>query len=273
MDLAQLVRLSLDEDIGHGDLTTNSTVPADAMGSARVVAKEELVVAGQAVATEVFRQLGASWEPVVDDGSQVDAGTVIGRVSGPARALLSGERVALNFLMRLSGIATHTRHTVSGIEGLRVVDTRKTTPLHRALERAAVRAGGAANHRFALFDGVLIKENHIMAAGGIGAAVAGARAAAHHLVGIEVEVETLSELDEALAAGADAVMLDNMDDAMVARGVAQVAGRAKIEVSGNITAERLPRLAALGVDLVSIGGLIHQARWVDLSMRWAQPAG
>ena len=123
MDLAQLVRLSLDEDIGHGDLTTNSTVPADAVGSARIVAKEELVVAGQAVATEVFRQLGASWEPVVDDGSQVDAGTVIGRVSGPARALLSGERVALNFLMRLSGIATHTRHTVSGIEGLRVVDS------------------------------------------------------------------------------------------------------------------------------------------------------
>jgi nicotinate-nucleotide pyrophosphorylase (carboxylating) len=180
--------------------------------------------------------------------------------------LLIGERVALNFLMRLSGIATHTREAIARARELRVVDTRKTTPLHRALEKHAVCMGGAANHRFALYDAVLIKENHITAAGGVAAAVNAARTAVEGRFGIQVEVENLDELEEALQAGADSILLDNMDDATLARAVQQTRGRAMLEASGGITTERLPRLDGIGLDRVSMGGLIHQARWVDLSM-------
>ena len=207
----------------------------------------------------------------MEDGQSCPAGTVIGRCSGPARSLLSGERVALNFLMRLCGVATHTRAVVDVLgegSGLRVVDTRKTTPNLRQLERTAVRHGGAHNHRFALYDGVLIKENHIYAAGGITAAVQRARAAVHHLIRIEVEVEGLAELDEALAAGADVVMLDDFGPTELREGIRRASGKALVEVSGGLTRERLPELAELGVDVASMGGLIHQARWVDLSMRW-----
>ena len=200
----------------------------------------------------------------------MESGTHIARIEGSSRALLTGERIALNLLMRLSGICTHTRRAVETVptgSKLRLVDTRKTTPLHRALERRAVRIGGGANHRFALFDGILIKDNHIQAAGGIEAAVRAARTRAHHLLRIEVEVETLAQAQEAATAGADVIMLDNMDNDTVAHVIERIGGGVSWEVSGNITAERLPALVALGVDVVSMGGLIHQARWVDLSMK------
>jgi nicotinate-nucleotide pyrophosphorylase (carboxylating) len=269
MKLDELVRLSLEEDIGHGDLTTEATVPADAVGRARIHAKESLVVSGQAVAAEVFRQVGCTYTALVPDGGAAgEAGPEpVASIEGPARGLLTGERVALNFLMRLSGIATHVRMVVAQAPGIRLVDTRKTTPLHRQLEKQAVRHGGAGNHRFGLFDGILIKDNHIVAAGGIRQAVERARAGAHPLLRVEVEVENLSELGQALDAGADDILLDNMGDAMLADAVRISAGRARLEVSGGITPARLPVLRALGVHRVSMGGLIHQARWVDLSMR------
>lgn len=267
MRLTELVRHSLEEDIGHADVTSDATVPAHKEGRAWITAKEGLVVAGQAVATEVFAQVGARYEALCAEGEAVPPGTRIGWASGPLRSLLCGERVALNFLMHLSGVATHTRQVVSVAPGLRVVDTRKTTPLHRALERAAVRTGGAHNHRFALYDGILIKDNHIVAAGGITAAIVAARRAVHHLHKIEVEVEDAAQAAEAVSAGADVLLLDNMSDEAMAVVIAAHRGRVLFEASGNITRERLPRLAALGLDLVSMGGLIHQARWVDLSMK------
>lgn len=274
MHLPELVRLALNEDIGPADVTTEATVPAGRAGVAVIRAKADVVVCGHAAATEVFRQVGASYQALVDEGVLARSGTEIARVEGPLRALLTGERVALNFLMKLCGIATHTRAVASAAPGLKVVDTRKTTPLHRALERRAVRIGGGGNHRFALYDGVLIKDNHIKAAGGISAAVAGARALAHHLLRIEIEVEDLHQIRQALEAGVDALLLDNMDDAQLTEAVALVrdwqAGGGQhvlLEASGNMTAQRLPRVAATGVDLVSMGGLIHQATWSDLSMK------
>lgn len=272
MTLAELVRLTLAEDLGLGDVTTEACVDDAARGRARIYSKQELVVCGHAAAAEVFRQLGCDYVVVEPDGTRVH-GTVA-TVSGPLRGLLSGERAALNFLMRLSGIATHTAAVVAAAGGLRVVDTRKTTPLHRALEKHAVRCGGGGNHRFGLFDGILVKDNHIVAAGGITAAVHRARAHAHHLLRIEVEVESLDELAEALAAGADVVLLDNMDDATLRKAVAardahaaSGHGRVVLEASGNMTAERIARIADIGLDFVSMGGLIHQSRWADLSMR------
>ena len=284
MTLSDLVRLALEEDVGPGDVTTRAVVAPTARGAARIVAKQAIVVSGQAAAAEVFRQLDARYEPVVADGAEAEPGVVVARVEGTLAALLTGERTALNFLMRLCGVATHTRSVVRAAGGLRVVDTRKTTPLLRALEKEAVRHGGAANHRYALYDGVLIKDNHIVAAGGLTTAVRRARASAHHLLRIEVEVESLGELREALAAGADVVLLDNMDDATLHEAVAmRAAHRAAggqpvvLEASGNMTAERIARLAATlqganlqgagGLDFVSMGGLVHQARWADLSMR------
>jgi nicotinate-nucleotide pyrophosphorylase (carboxylating) len=269
MQLSDIVSRALEEDVGNGDITTLSTVPAAAQAAARIVAKQELVVCGHAAAAEVFRQAGATYTPVVEEGQRVPPSTVISRVSGQARAMLTGERLALNFMMRLCGIATHTNNTVQlAGDRMRVVDTRKTTPLMRALERRAVRVGGGHNHRFALYDGILIKENHIRAAGSIAAAVAGARANAHHLTRIEVEVETLEQLHEVLRVGVDVVMLDNMDNETLAEAVHINQGRAVLEASGNMTAERLPALDKIGIDIVSIGGLIHQATWADLSMRF-----
>ncbi|MSQ02304.1 MAG: carboxylating nicotinate-nucleotide diphosphorylase [Myxococcales bacterium] len=270
MTLRELVRLTLDEDVGMGDVTTLATVAADARGRARLYAKQPVVVSGQAAAAEVFAQLGCAYEVTIDDGARAEPAEgegTIAWVEGPLRGLLTGERTALNFLMRLSGVATHVSNVVARAPGLRLVDTRKTTPLLRALEKAAVRHGGGGNHRFGLFDGVMIKDNHLVAAGGIGPAVARARRSIHPLLRVEVEVETLAELEEAITAGADDVLLDNMDDTMLAAAVQLAAGRVRLEVSGGITPERLPRLLALGVDRVSMGGLIHQARWVDLSMR------
>ncbi len=268
MDLRELVRLSLIEDVGPGDVTTVSCVPDDARGRASIRAKQRLVVCGHAAAAEVFSQTGACYEGRAMEGEIAEPGRVVAEVTGPLRSLLTGERVALNFLMRLCGVATHTRAVMEQAPpGLRVVDTRKTTPLLRALERRAVVVGGAANHRFALFDGILIKDNHIKAAGGIAAAVSAARKNAHHLLRIEIEVESRDEARQAVSAGADVVMLDNMTDDEMAAVIAALGDRVIYEASGNITAERLPRLAEIGVSVVSIGGLIHQARWADLSMK------
>ncbi len=267
LSLPELVRLSLAEDVGPGDVTTLATVDPSLTGRARVYAKQDLIVCGNAAAAEVFRQVGATWTSALPDGALAAPGQDIGHVDGPLASILTGERCALNFLMRLSGIATHVHTCVEGIAGIDVLDTRKTTPLHRALEKHAVRCGGARSHRFGLFDGVLIKDNHIVAAGGITAAVARARAHAHALLKIEVEVESLDELHEALAAGADTILLDNMDDATLREAVAITAGRARLEASGNMTAERIRRLVGMGIDQVSMGGLIHQARWADLSLR------
>jgi nicotinate-nucleotide pyrophosphorylase (carboxylating) len=278
MQLQALVAAALDEDLGAaGDLTTDACIPADRSGLATIVAKQDLVVSGHAAAAEVFRQVAAragatvTYRPVTPDGEPAPRGALVADVEGPLAVLLSGERVALNLLMRLSGIATHARAYVEAADGrVSVVDTRKTTPLLRALEKAAVRHGGARNHRFALYDGVMIKDNHIAAVGGIRRAVQAVRARVHHLVRIEVEVTTLDELEEALDAGADVVLLDNMDD----EGLAAAVGRARrvrpevvLEASGNMTPERIARIRDLGLDLVSAGGLVHQARWADLSMQ------
>lgn len=275
MRLAELIRLSLEEDVGPGDLTTNAVVPEEAAGSGLFLAKQPLVLCGHAAAAEVFSQLGATYTPLVSEGEHVGVGTEVARADGPLRALLTGERLALNFLMRLSGIATHTRAVVSGAGSLKVVDTRKTTPLHRALERHAVRVGGGGNHRFALYDGVLIKDNHLRAAGGVTEAIALARQSVHHLLRVQVEVTTLDELALALEAKADAVLLDNMDDRRLADaiGIARAHPNGAdmiLEASGNMNAERIARLSELGLDLVSMGGLVHQARWADLSMEIAE---
>ncbi len=273
MNLAALVQHALEEDVGTGDVTTLATVAQATRGSGVIRAKSPLVVCGHREASEVFRQVGEGavvYAPQVAEGEVAMPGQVVATLSGPLSYILTGERVALNFLMMLSGIATHTRQTVSVLPAgttLKVTDTRKTAPMLREPQRRAVRIGGGANHRFALYDGILIKDNHIVAAGGITAAVRAARATAHHLLRVEVEVETIEGAHEAVLAGADVVMLDNMDDEAIQRALDAFRGRVLFEVSGNITAERLPRLAEMGVDIVSIGGLIHQARWADLSLK------
>ncbi len=267
MDIEQLVRASLSEDVGTGDVTTEACVEPDLRGRAEIRAKADLVTCGHAPAKETFAQVGANYFAEVPDGSLVKSGTVVATVEGPLRSLLTGERVALNFLMRLSGIATHTRHCVSMSGKLKVVDTRKTTPVHRLLEKHAVRMGGANNHRFALYDAVLIKENHIVAAGGVNEAVKRCKTAVGGKFAIQVEVEGLDQIELAIEAGADSLLLDNMDNDLLREAVNLNKGRALLEASGGMTAERLPSLAAIGLDRVSMGGLIHQARWVDLSMR------
>jgi len=267
VNVPELVRLALSEDLGPGDLTSTATIAPGTRGVAHIRAKQALVLSGTVPAREAFEQRGVRWHPLVDDGEQVSAQTPIVRLEGPLRGLLEAERVALNFLMRLSGIATHTASVVAGAGALRVVDTRKTTPLLRALEKAAVRHGGGGNHRFGLFDGVLIKENHILGAGGVAQAVAAARGAVHHLLRIQIEVETLAQLEDAIAAGADAVLLDNMTDSQLADAVRIADGRVITEASGNMDGARIARLADSGLDQVSMGGLIHQATWADLSLR------
>lgn len=281
MDTRALVRLALDEDLGPGDLTTMSTVPRGRTGTGHVMAKQDLVVCGQSAAAmvfaEVLERLGEDpdelrYDVLVADGQPAVAGTVVAKVAGPLRVVLIGERVALNFLMRLSGIATQVRRFVdaAGPDGPRVVDTRKTTPLHRSLEKYAVRTGGAFNHRFGLYDGVMVKDNHIAAVGGLSEAVRRAREQAHHLVRVQVEVRTLAELDEALATPADAILLDNMDDETLIDAVRRAREKKPhvvLEASGNITPERVASIRDIGLDVVSAGGLIHQARWADLSLK------
>jgi nicotinate-nucleotide pyrophosphorylase (carboxylating) len=276
----QLVRAALDEDIGPGDRTTDSVVPADLGGVGRLRAKEPLVVCGvdlfAAALTETARRRGAVVvvDAFADEGAEVAAGTVVAEARGPVAALLTGERVALNLVQWMSGVATHVRRvvTAAGPGGPRVLDTRKSPPLYRSLAQRAVRAGGATNHRAGLFDGVLIKDNHVDAAGGVAEAVRRARAGAHHLLRVQVEARTEAEAFEALRAGADALLLDNFDDAAIGGLVARlraVAPGAFLEASGNMTAERVAGLAGSGLDAVSMGGLVHQARWVDLSLKVA----
>ncbi len=266
----RLVELALDEDIGPGDVTTEAAIPEDARGKALILAGESCVVAGLFVARLVFQLLDPEtvFSPLVRDGDLVEKGAALARVEGRARVLLTGERTALNFLQRLSGVATHVRAFLSNLPKgpLKVLDTRKTTPGFRVLEKYAVRVGGGANHRMGLFDGVLIKDNHVAACGGVTAAVARVRNSAPHTLKIEVEADTLEQLAEALNAGADAVLLDNMDDETIRKAVDLNQGRAALEVSGGVTEERLPVLATLGVDMVSAGRLTHAARSVDIKM-------
>jgi len=265
----RLIELALEEDLWLGDATSEATLDAGHRSRGRFLAKEPLVLAGAAVAARVFERLGATCRFDRAEGSPVARGEWFGDAAGPTRALLGAERTALNFLQRLSGVATATDRAVRALASTggrtRLLDTRKTTPGWRRLEKEAVRAGGARNHRFSLGDGILIKDNHVAACGGVGAAVRQARARASALLRIEVEVVDLPGLAEAIAAGADIVLLDNMDDAAMAEAVRQAAGRVQLEASGNMTLERLPRVAATGVDFVSMGALTHSAPAVDIS--------
>ncbi len=271
MDLLtrRLIDLALEEDVGSSDVTSVACVPADANGRATVVAKQPLVLAGGEVAAEVFRRVDARCVVRVDaDGAALDAGARPMVVEGPLRALLAAERTALNFLMRLCGIATFVRQCNTALAGTktRLLDTRKTTPGLRSLEKAAVRSGGGMNHRHALFDGFLVKDNHAAAAGSLGEAVRRCKRAAHPLVKVEAEVHTHAQIDEALAAGADMLLLDNLDDAALVAAVRHVAGRVSTEASGDMTLLRLPRVAKTGVDFVSMGALTHSAPAADLSL-------
>lgn len=267
----RVLRAALEEDVGTGDVTTLCSVPAGARARARLVAKEPLRLAGLPGFLQTFALLGGedlSWTLHAADGDDLEAGDRVLDVEGDARVLLTGERTALNLLQRLSGTATMTARWVGRLGGTRarLVDTRKTTPGLRALEKYAVRVGGAHNHRTGLFDGVLLKENHLRAAGGIAPAVAAARDRAPHTLKVQVEVTCLAELDEALTAGADAVLLDNMDIAAMAEAVRRTSGRALLEASGGVSEDRLGAIAATGVDLISAGALTHSARAVDLSL-------
>lgn len=269
----RLLELALEEDLVLGDVTSEATIDAAATGEGTFLVKEELVLAGTAVAARVFERLGASCLFERGDGARAVRGEVVGTARGPVRALLAAERTALNFLQRLSGVATATRRCADllaqGGGRTRLLDTRKTTPGWRMLEKEAVRAGGGRNHRVSLGDGILIKDNHVAACGGVAQAVKRAREQAGALLRIEVEVVDLPGLDQAIAAGADIVLLDNMDDAGVADAVRRAAGRVLLEASGNMTLERLPRIAATGVDFVSMGAITHSAKAVDVSFELA----
>lgn len=268
--VGRLLQLALEEDVGPGDRTGEAVVPLGAQGTARIFAKEPLVVSGLSAAARVFRLLDpdCELEALQAEGAVLDAGAFVLRIHGSLRALLAGERTALNLLQRLSGVATLTRKWVRALEGVKtkLLDTRKTTPGMRGLEKAAVRAGGGQNHRGSLFDGLLVKDNHAAAAGSIGAAVRRAKAAAHPLLKVECEVSTPAQIEEALEAGADLLLLDNLGDAELAAAVRQIAGRAPAEASGGVVFERLLRIAATGVDFVSAGALTHSAGAVDFSL-------
>ncbi|HOD48676.1 MAG TPA: carboxylating nicotinate-nucleotide diphosphorylase [Candidatus Hydrogenedentes bacterium] len=271
LGLRRLVREALGEDVGQGDVTTKLTVPADARCRVRLTAKQDGVLSGIAVFRSVFDMLKARvqhWE-AVEDGARFVSGDVLARFEGNTAAVLTGERVALNFVQRLSGIATITRQYADAVDGLdtRICDTRKTTPLMRSLEKQAVMHGGGANHRFGLFDGVLIKENHIVAAGGVGNAVHKTIRGTHHLMKVGVEVTNLTELKEALDAGADSILLDNMSLEMMAKAVKLAKKRnVVLEASGNVTLARVRAIAETGVHYISVGELTHSAPSVDLSL-------
>jgi nicotinate-nucleotide pyrophosphorylase (carboxylating) len=265
-----LVARFVAEDVGRGDRTTQAVVPRDATGSARIESREGAVVAGVDIARACFAAAGGgvTWRAEVRDGDRVEPEAVIARVEGSLRTILTGERTALNLLARLSGVATLTARFVQAVRetAARIVDTRKTTPGLRVLEKYAVRVGGGMNHRFGLDDGVLIKDNHIVAVGGVAEAVRRARAGAPHGLSIEVEVTDLIELDDALAAGADAVLLDNMTPEMVSDAVARAGGKVTLEVSGGVNLDNVAGYAATGVDLISVGALTHSARAIDVAM-------
>jgi nicotinate-nucleotide pyrophosphorylase (carboxylating) len=264
------IRRSLEEDIGPGDITTSLLIPEDGESRALYIAKENFVLAGLPFAREVFRILDTSvfFKTFHNEGAQVVKGDVIAEVMGKTSAILAGERVSLNILQRLCGVATLTSMYVSKIRGLkaRIVDTRKTTPCQRFLEKYAVRTGGGENHRFGLFDGILIKDNHIEAVGSIKKAVELAKRR-HHLAKIEVEVESLHDLTEAIAAGVDVVMLDNMSINDMKEAVKMSNGRVILEASGGVRLENVREIAETGVDLISVGALTHSAAAVDISLK------
>jgi len=266
-----IARAALAEDLGRaGDITTDAVVPADAEVTAVIVARQAGVLAGLEAGLLAFELLdpGLRLESICADGSRLERGQAVARISGRARPVLAAERVALNLLCRMSGIATATRSLVDAIEGqkAKIVCTRKTTPGLRILEKEAVRLGGGANHRFGLDDAMLIKDNHVALAGGVRPALERARAQAGHLVKIELEVDTLDQLGEALEHGVDAVLLDNMDPPTLRRAVEMVGGRAVTEASGRITRETAPAIAAAGVDLISSGWITHSAPILDLGL-------
>ena len=273
--LDRLIAQSLAEDLGSGDITTNSVVPPETKISGRFTMKEEGVVCGLAVAQRVFTQLDPDirFTPRGKDGDKMKAGSVIAEISGPAAGILSGERLALNFLQRLSGIATKTQSLVNQVAGTgtKIVDTRKTTPGLRILEKYAVRTGGGQNHRMNLADGVLIKDNHIRAAGGITTAIEAARKKAPRTLKIEVEAESIREVEEALRAGADIIMLDNMQTELMAEAVKLINGRALAEASGNMDNRDLLEVANTGVDMISLGALTHSVRALDISLKFDKP--
>lgn len=266
-----IIRFALREDMNAGDLSTESVCPERREAEVQLIAKAEGVIAGLDVFERAFTLLDprTSFDARVADGDAVEPGQLLGIVRGDARVLLSGERVALNFLQRMSGIATYTRRMAAALKGTktRLVDTRKTTPCLRIFEKAAVEAGGGANHRYNLSQAVMLKDNHIDAAGGIAAAVAGARAHAPFVCTVEVECEDLDMVREALEAGADIIMLDNMTHEQMAEAVALIGGRAKVEASGNVDAGNIRALADLGVDFISSGALTHSAPILDLSLK------
>jgi nicotinate-nucleotide pyrophosphorylase (carboxylating) len=270
-----LVRRALAEDVGRGDITTSATIDGSRRVHGVLLAKCRCVIAGLEVAVEAFRQLDAAIAVTVHrhDGSLCVPGTAVAEITGRADALLIGERTALNFMQRLSGIATLTRQFVdAAADRIIVLDTRKTTPLMRVLEKYAVRAGGGTNHRFGLDDGILIKDNHVRLAGGVAAAVQRMRVANQHLP-VEVEAQSLCEVDAALEAGADIVLLDNLATPDIIEAVAKCRGKARTEVSGGVNLARMPELAATGADYVSIGALTHSAPAADLSFEIEMGSG
>ncbi len=269
--IEKLIEEALFEDIGPGDITSEAVIPDEASSTADIIAKQDLVLAGVLIAREVFRKLDpwVQFTPLAHDGSRVQSGSIIAQVQGRTRMLLAGERVALNIMQHLSGIATTTSRFVDALKGSRaeILDTRKTLPGLRALEKYAVRMGGGRNHRFGLYDGILIKDNHIKAAGGIIKAMAGIRKKVHPLLKIEVEVKTLDEVREAMAAGATMILLDNMTPALMKQAVGIVGERVLVEASGNVTLDTVKAIAETGVDFISSGSLTHSAPAADISMK------
>lgn len=269
-EVERIVRAALQEDIGLGDVTTMATVAKESRSRAELVAKEDFVLAGLEVAEAVFACLDTEirFEKIFVDGQRVKKGEVLAWIKGSSLMLLQGERVALNLLQRMSGIATVTAEYVAAVAGTAalIVDTRKTAPGLRALDKYAVRAGGGGNHRSGLFDGVLIKENHIVAAGGIAAAVQSARAQAPHTLKIEVETRNMDEVQAALDAGADIIMLDNMSNDQMTQALALIDGRALVEASGGVCLERVRGIAETGVNMISVGALTHSVKAADISM-------
>ena len=272
--IKRIIDTALSEDIGHGDITSSLLTPEDISAKGIITAEDDIVLAGIAVAEEVFKRLdgAAVFEGLASDGDSVKAGTVIARVSGNGRALLTGERVALNFLQRLSGIAALSKKYADAVRGLpvRISDTRKTTPGLRTLEKYAVRAGGCFNHRYGLFDGILIKENHIALTSGVEEAVSAAKMKSPHTIKVEVEVKNLAEVKAAVKGKADIIMLDNMDAAMMKESVEIIRGQSDreilIEASGGMSLDRVRDVALTGVDIISVGALTHAAAWVNISM-------
>jgi nicotinate-nucleotide pyrophosphorylase (carboxylating) len=267
----KVIEDALWEDIGPGDVTSDAVISEETSSTAEIIAKQDLVVAGVLLAREVFRKLDpwVQFSLLAHDGSKVQTGSMIAQVQGKTRALLAGERVALNLLQHLSGIATHTAKFVEAVKGYRaeILDTRKTLPGLRMLEKYAVRMGGGRNHRFGLYDGILIKDNHITAAGGIIKAMADIRKKVQPLLKIEVEVKTLDEVREAMAAGATMIMLDNMPPSLMKQAVNLVGGRLLVEASGNVTLENINSIAETGVDFISTGSITHSAPAADISMK------